>query len=167
MKLYNLIHESGRRTIYFPLSQVFRMTPDQTNHGFGYEDLKTLINQYLKPLLAQNGFTGQDFFYYRIKHNKVESVLIARSKSNDRKSICVDVHIKKYNGEPQPLNSKQFDQLEDLSPKINAWKRLSPDDQDCLWKLRESESENRKVLNEVFKIIELEGERFFRKHNRK
>ena len=166
MKLYNLIHKSGRRVIYFPLSQVNRMTVEETNHNFSYKDFKELSNKHLKPLLEQNGYLGEDYFYYRPNTNNFELIHICQSTSNSRRSICVNVQFKQSNSDLEVLNFDSIDKLRSTTKTVLGWKRLSPDEYDCWWMLRATELENKKVLEEIFKLIELEGEKYFRRNNK-
>nr|WP_321235093.1 DUF4304 domain-containing protein [uncultured Psychroserpens sp.] len=164
MKLYDLIHESGKRIIYFPLSQFSRVSVDKTKHSFGNKEFKKLVNQVLKPLLEKNGFKGNDYFYYRLRNNNIETILIGTSPYG--KAVCINVEIKKHTKNIDVLNQEKIDKLESISPTKQGWKRLSPDKEDCWWQFRATETKNRKVLKEIFNLIELEGEKYFTKYNK-
>lgn len=164
MKLYHIIHESGRRIIYFPLSQFSRITRGYEIHNFGNKDFKNLVNRILKPLLEEKGFGGKDYFYYRLRHHNIETILLGTSPYG--KAICINAEIKKGNEQIAVFNQEEIDKLESISPTPRGWKRLSPDEDDCWWRFRATEDENKKVIKEIFKLINLEGESYFKKYSK-
>ena len=164
MILYNLIHQSGRRIIFFPLSQFSRVSVDKTKHSFENKDFKKLVNEILKPLLSQREFQGKDYFYYRLRNNNLETILIGTSPYG--KAICVNAEIKKIEGNSNLLNLDEIDNLESISPNQIGYKRLTPDEKDCWWKFRSTKTENKKVIKEVFNLIKLEGEKYFKTYNK-
>lgn len=163
MKLWNFKIGRDKRKTDFPLSQTSRIVVDRPKHDIGSKEFKKLVNIGLKPLLKNLGFEGKDYFYYRVRNDNIETILLGTSPYG--KAICINAEIKESNG-TVPTKQIEIEILNSISPNNIGWKRLSPDNQDCWWWFRPSEEENRIVFNEMYKLIVTEGEKYFMMNNK-
>lgn len=150
-----------RRKLHFPLSQWSRIVEDRPKHDIDNKRFKTMVNQVLKPLLANKGFIGQDYFYYRKTNQAIDTILLGTSPYG--KAICLNVEVKKHSHSSIKLTENEIDQLESISPNPPGGHRLTPDANDCWWWFRPTEAENYKVIMEIYVLIMEEGEPYFRK----
>ena len=162
MRLFDLIFRKNNRKSDFPMSQDSRIIVGKPKHNIGSKEFKKLVNENLKPKLNELGFEGKDYFYFRLRNDNIETVLLGTSPYG--KAICINVEIKKGNG-TVPKKS-EIEDMESISETAFGWKRLSPDKNDCWWWFRPTESENKSVLEEMFKLISTEGENYFLKLNK-
>ncbi len=161
-KLFGFYFKYKRRKSDFPLSQFSRIVVDRPKHNIGSKEFKKLVNENFKPMLKKNGFEGNDYFYYRLRSNNIETILLGTSPYG--KAICINLEIKKANGVIPKVS--EIEQLESISPKAMGWKRLSPDNKDCWWWFRPTEKENLEVFKEMYDLLSIEGEKYFLKYNK-
>jgi hypothetical protein len=165
MLSYRFTPKFLKRKLFFPLSQDSRIIEDKPKHNFDNKNFKNIVNKELKPLLLQLGFNGQDYFYFRLSNkNNIETITLGTSPYG--KAICVNVEIKKYNGDFINIDIEEIKNLESISPTSLEWTRLSPDKKDCWWWFRATEVENKNVLLEIYNLIILEAEKYFEKYNK-
>ena len=162
MKLFDSIFKRNNRKFDYPLSQYNRIVVDKPKHRIGNKEFKKLVNENLKPQLKELEFEGEDYFYYRLRNNNIETVLLGTSPYG--KAICINVEIKKGNG--TVLKVSEIENMVSISETALGWKRLSPDKKDCWWWFRPTVDENKIVFEEMFKLISTEGEKYFLKLNK-
>lgn len=124
------------------------------------KDFKVLVNKIIRPKLIDLGFNGNGYRYYREHDEHYDSITFGTSKYGGAICINVEIRFKK------PYSIVEFDitKIPNLFDS-EAELRLSPDKFDNWWHFKDTEEDNNRVINEMWKLLEINGLPFFEKFN--
>lgn len=133
----------------FPLSQVGKFRESNQKLSFYNKDFKKLVQTYLEPNLKSIDFEGENYIYYREFETHTFFILLGLSKYGGAISIDIGVKFK-------PPYSKEIANIKEINPfRFESRKRLSPDQNDNWWAFKENEADNKKIIQEMWKLIQL------------
>jgi hypothetical protein len=144
----------------FPMSELSPYRDMSRKLVFYNKDFKVLVNKIIRPKLFDFGFKGNGYRYYREHDEHYDSISLGTSKYGGAICINVEIRFKK------PYSIVEFDitKIPNLFDS-EAELRLSPDKFDNWWHFKDTEDDNLKVINEMWKLLEIKGFPFFEKFN--
>ena len=140
----------------FPLSQTGKFRVPSHKLKFYNKDFKKLVKAELEPKLQSIGFVGSDYHYYQELSSHINFIFLGLSKYGGAISIDSSIKFK------PPYSLEYVDSLKTYPVNCQSWKRLSPDDKDNWWTFRDTVEENKKVIEEMWALIQIVALPYFK-----